>query len=264
MVWRGVLLLCWHRLGCGSEDRALALYIRDAWLGTTNWGTSTNRRPIEPTDGTGRRPQRHRQIRSTLSDTCHGPPTRPFSPRPKASPTGRPYLARVGSGLRRFSVPLLLTGRNVIADDVVVASTAQAHTASFSLLISAATSLWPTPYLRCNSRCAGAVTVQRRRVPGVGLTRSRESESGCYCGRVTRWRQWPRPRPRPSVRSPVHRVHDLLIPRLYLQQEILPCLTPDDTHRALSRFRPASQALGPRVFPTRRAFRRSPAAGRLP
>ena len=26
-------------------------------------------------DGTGRRPQRHRQIRSTLSDTCHGPPT---------------------------------------------------------------------------------------------------------------------------------------------------------------------------------------------
>ncbi len=110
MVWRGVLLLCWHRLGCGSEDRALALYIRDAWLGTTNWGTSTNRRPIEPTAGTGRRPQRHRQIRSTLSDTCHGPPTRSFSPRPKASPTGRPYLARVGSGLRRFSVPLLLTG----------------------------------------------------------------------------------------------------------------------------------------------------------
>ena len=110
MVCRGVLLLCWHRLGCGSEDRALALYIRDAWLGTTNWGTSTNRRPIEPTDGTGRRPQRHRQIRSTLSDTCHGPPKRPFSPRPKASPTGRPYLARVGSGLRRFSVPLLLTG----------------------------------------------------------------------------------------------------------------------------------------------------------
>ena len=108
IVWRGVLLLCWHRLGCGSEDRALALYIRDAWLRTTNWGTSTNRRPIEPTDGTGRRPQRHRQIRSTLSDTCHGPPTRPFSPRPKASPTGRPYLARVGSGLRRFSVPLLL------------------------------------------------------------------------------------------------------------------------------------------------------------
>ena len=115
-----MLYLCWHRLGCGSEDRALALYIRDAWLGTTNWGTSTNRRPIEPTDGTGRRPQRHRQIRSTLSDTCHGPPTRPFSPRPKASPTGRPYLARVGSGLRRFSVPLLLTGQ-MTAMDLVLA-----------------------------------------------------------------------------------------------------------------------------------------------
>ena len=41
-------------------------------------------------------------------------------------------------------------------------------------------------------------------------------------------------------------------------------LTSDDTRRALARSRPASQALGPRVSPTPRAFRRSPAAGRVP
>ena len=41
-------------------------------------------------------------------------------------------------------------------------------------------------------------------------------------------------------------------------------ITPDHICRAISPSRPASQALGPRVSPTQRAFRRSPAAGRLP
>jgi hypothetical protein len=51
-------------------------------------------------------------FRSTLSGTCHRLSTWWFSLCPKGSPTGRPYLARGQSGLRRFSVPMLLTPRN--------------------------------------------------------------------------------------------------------------------------------------------------------
>jgi hypothetical protein len=49
------------------------------------------------------------RLACTLSGTCNRPPTRRHSTCQKLLPTGRPYLARVRSGLRRFSVPLPLT-----------------------------------------------------------------------------------------------------------------------------------------------------------
>ena len=65
---------------------------------------SLSSRPLSPVGGRrgiSRRsgPGPPRQIASTLSDTCHGPPTRRFSLRPKGSRTGGPYLARDGRWL---------------------------------------------------------------------------------------------------------------------------------------------------------------------
>jgi hypothetical protein len=67
---------------------------RDSRVNRTSWGQI---------------PGANCQLRYTHSDIRHGSPKRLISPRPFGSPIGRPYLSREGSGLRRFSVPLLLT-----------------------------------------------------------------------------------------------------------------------------------------------------------